>query len=397
MELERNYFRDMKAYLKDTLGVKAPIVATADHSHSGSSYPLLASTSLLDIVDGHTYWQHPGPRGIPNTPMVNDPFNSTVVELSRTAFADKPYTVSEVNHPYPNEWASEGIPILASYASFQDWDAVFWYTFEPKVSSEWKPYVADPFDISHDPVKMPQLAAGALIFLRADVSAARKTVERSISEEQLFESARLPASERPYFTPGFPLSIPLQHGSRIRSLDRETTARFPAVNGNPIVSDTGELAWYLSPHRKGLVTLNGARSQALIGYINEDHKRLNNLGAAVSNHFCSIVLNSVDFQPISKSTRLLLTTGARVVNTDLKWNENRTALAAWGGSPTMIEPVIGKVVLRNLDKAIEVRVRALDGAGRPIDKPVLTKRTPNGWEIEIGEPASTWYEVTVKR
>jgi hypothetical protein len=397
MELESNYFRDMKAYLKDSLGVKAPIVATADHSHSGSSYPLLASTSLLDIVDGHTYWQHPGPRGIPNTPMVNDPFNSTVVELSRTAFADKPYTVSEVNHPYPNEWASEGIPILAAYAGFQDWDAVFWYTFEPKMSSEWKPYVADPFDISHDPVKMPQLAAGALIFLRADVSAARKTIERSLSEEQLYESARLPASERPYFTPGFPLAIPLQHGSRIRSLDREATTRFPVVNTNPIVSDTGELAWYLSAHRKGLVTLDGARSQALIGYINEEHKSLKNLRAAVSNNFCSIVLNSVDSRPISTSTRMLLTAGARVVNTDLKWNENRTALAAWGGSPTMIEPVTGKVVLRNLDKAVEVRVRVLDGAGRPIDQPVLAKQTQDGWEIEIGNPASTWYEVTVKR
>src|SRR5262249_43097352 len=59
MEMERRYFHDMQSYLKDTLKVKAPLVATADHSHSGSSYPLLASTSLLDIVDGHTYWQHP--------------------------------------------------------------------------------------------------------------------------------------------------------------------------------------------------------------------------------------------------------------------------------------------------------------------------------------------------
>jgi hypothetical protein len=169
------------------------------------------------------------------------------------------------------------------------------------------------------------------------------------------------------------------------------------VKANPIVSDTGELAWYLSPNMKGLVTLESARSHALIGYINEDHKNLKNLRAAVSNQFCSIVLTSVDSRPISKSTRMLLTAGARVVNTDLKWNENRTALAAWGGSPTMIEPVMGRVVLRNLEKAVEVRVRVLDGAGSPIDKPILAKRTQDGWEIEIGEPASTWYEVTVRR
>ena len=78
---------------------------------------MLYATSLLDIVDGHTYWQHPGNRAKQNTPMVDDPVNSTAVELARTAFAGKPYTVSEVNHPFPNEYAAEGIPILAAYSA----------------------------------------------------------------------------------------------------------------------------------------------------------------------------------------------------------------------------------------------------------------------------------------
>jgi hypothetical protein len=396
MEMESNYFRDMKAYLKTTLGVKSPIVGTADHAHSGSSYPLLASTSMMDIVDGHTYWQHPGPRGIPNTPMVNDPFNSTVVELSRTAFAGKPYTVSEVNHPYPNEWASEGIPILAAYAGFHDWDGIFWYTFEPKLSPEWKPYVGDPFDISLNPVKMPQLAAGALIFLRRDVSEARETVERSYSREQVYDSLRLPRSERPYFTPGFPPSIPLRHGSRISSLDGKPTGTFTAVNANPIVSDTRELTWHLSSDKKGLVTLETGRSQALIGFVNEHRKSLRNLAIEVSNDFCSIVLTSLDSRPLSRSRRMLLTAGARVVNTGMIWNEDRSALTNWGGSPTLIEPVSGRLILRNLENAAEVRVVALDGSGRQIGDPIIAKRTRDGWEIEIGEPATTWYEVMVR-
>jgi hypothetical protein len=118
----------------------------------------------------------PGSRnqyvGVGNVPMVNDPTHSTVVQLSRTAVAGKPYTVSETNHPFPNEYASEGIPILAAYAGLQDWDMVVMYTFEPKKDPAWKPYVGDPFDISHDPVRMTEMAAGALIFLRGDVKAA---------------------------------------------------------------------------------------------------------------------------------------------------------------------------------------------------------------------------------
>ncbi|WP_457826658.1 hypothetical protein, partial [Staphylococcus aureus] len=81
-------------YLKNDLGVKALIVGTSDHNHYNSGYPLLASTSVCDVIDGHVYWQHPNyvrdPKGrqqgftIPNTPMVDDPANSTVVQLSRS-------------------------------------------------------------------------------------------------------------------------------------------------------------------------------------------------------------------------------------------------------------------------------------------------------------------------
>jgi hypothetical protein len=108
VETEDRFFQDMYRYLKDELGVKAPIVGTADHGHSSSAYPLLTSLAKLDIVDGHVYWQHPGTREA-KAPMVNDPLRSTVVQLSRTAVAGKPYTVSETNHPFPNDYASDGL------------------------------------------------------------------------------------------------------------------------------------------------------------------------------------------------------------------------------------------------------------------------------------------------
>src|SRR5262249_14002645 len=87
METESRFYEDMSGYLKKELGVKAPITGTADHSHSSSPYPMLASLSKLDVLDGHVYWQHPGSPPPVNTPMVNDPLHSTVVQLSRTAFA----------------------------------------------------------------------------------------------------------------------------------------------------------------------------------------------------------------------------------------------------------------------------------------------------------------------
>jgi len=239
MELEQNYFGRMYRYLKNELGVKSLIVGTSDHNHSRSGYPLLASTSKLDVVDGHVYWQHPhylrdpktGRRAfsIPNTPMVNEPLNSTVVQLSRSAVAGKPYTVSETNHPFPNEYACEGIGVLAAYSAFHDWDGIFFYTFEHKDPEEWSPKMPAHFEIRPDPVKMTNLAVCALMFLRGDVRPALETVPRSYSMKQVRESIRLPYSERPYFTPGFNLSLPLRHTTRITGFD-EQTGQYPKVS-----------------------------------------------------------------------------------------------------------------------------------------------------------------------
>ena len=386
LETENNFYQGMSDYLKKTIGIKSLIVASNDHGHSSSSYPMLLSHSRMDLVDGHVYWEHPGSREM-NTPMVNDPLHSTIVQLSRTAIAGKPYTVSETNHPFPNDYASEGIPIIAAYGSLQDWDGIVMYTFEPKLAADWKLYIGDPFDISLDPVRMTEMATGALMFLRGDVRPGRETVVRSYSREQVLESRRLPASEQPYFTPGFPLSLPLRHAVRIGSLEGEPTAAF-ADEGT--ISDTKELAW-----RTGLVTVETDRTQALIGFVKS--QGLRNFSADITTNFAALVLSSMDGKPLSQSGKMLLTAGSRVANTGMKWNDARTRVAAQGESPSLIEPVSGTIVFRSLEEAKAVTVRALDGSGHSTGAPIIARKTAAGWATAIGDPATTWYLIDVKR
>jgi hypothetical protein len=396
-DLESGFFQDMSAYLRQTLGVKCPLIATADHSHAGSGYGLEQDAQQLDIMDGHTYWQHPGDRLYRHAPMVNDPFNSTVAELSRTAMAGKPYTVSEVNNPFPNQFACEGIPILAAYGGFLDWDGIIWYTFEPKRRPDWKPVLSEAFDMSLDPVKMTQMAAGALLFLRGDLERAKKTVTRSYTWEEVADSRLLPGANRPYFTPGFPMSVPLLHGSRIASLDGKPTASIKANLASPYQSDTGELLWRVNANATGLVTIDSPRSQGLVGYVKANGKSVSNLSADVSNDFCAIVLNSLDTRPISQTSRLLLTTGSRVENTGLVWNAGKSRTAEGGTSPTLIEPVTGTITFRDLARAARVSAKALDGSGHPIGGPIIATRNGTKWEIAVGQIVTPWYEVTVER
>lgn len=400
-DVQRSYFVQMQTYLRQTLGVRSLILDTADHSHSESGYPILMATSDSEVVDGHTYWQHPE-MYVHKSPMVDDPFNSTVVELSRSAILNKPYTVSEVNNPFPSEYDSEGIPILAAYGALQDWDAILWYTFEPKLDKDWAPYVGDPFDISQHPVKMPELAAGALMFVRGDVRTARAVVARTYTGQQVFDSMLLPASDRPYFTPGFPLQLPLEEEMRIGSFDGPETQRFSAgASADPIRSDTGELAWYHSGPQTGLVTVDTARTQVLIGFLNAhssaESKADTNLAAEVENAFCMIQISSLDNRPIARSTRMLLVTGGPVENSGERWNAVGTAVTNWGGSPTRIEPVRGTLILRHLDGARAVQIEAMDGAGQPIGSSVSAVRKGDEWRVPLGKTVTTWYVVTVRR
>jgi len=407
IELERDYFQKMYRYLKEELGLRSLVVGTSDHNHGKTGYPLLTSTSQMDVVDGHVYWQHPSysvdPKtkrrtfSIKNTPMVNAPSNSTVVQLSRSAVAGKPYTVSETNHPFPNEYACEGIPILAAYSAFQDWDGIFLYTFEHKEPGEWKASQPGHFEIRPDPVRMTNLAASALMFLRGDVRSAITTIPRSYSIEQVREGIRSPYSEGPCFTPGFSPSIPLLHATRIIGFDKESGAYPKVTQDSPVVSDTNELAWYYSAQIKGLVTVETERTQALIGFVKDHDKTLKNLSAAVENDFCTILLTSLDSQPISSSRRLLLVATARSANTGMIWNEKRTSLSDWGAAPTVIEPVKGKVFLRNLEPLQQIEMIPLDGAGKALENPVGALGVKGDFALQIGQPATVWYLVRIQR
>ncbi len=184
---------------------------------------------------------------------------------------------------------------------------------------------------------------------------------------------------------------------RIRSLDGAPTERLTATESDPIVSDTHELAWYASAGKNGLVTVDTDRTEALVGFLRANNKALHNLAADITNNFATIVLSSLDGQPLARSSKMLLTTGSRVANTAMKWNEAHTRVVEQGCSPSLIEPVAGKVTLRNIEKAADVRVDALDGAGKPIGEPIEAKETADGWVFPVGAPVTTWYVVSVRR
>jgi hypothetical protein len=208
----------------------------------------------------------------------------------------------------------------------------------------------------------------------------------------------LPMTDRPYFTPGFPLALPLEHEVRISSLDGAPTQSFSDQPlANPIVSDTHQLAWYTSPQNTGLVIVDAPRTQALIGFVRANDKSDSNLSAQVENTFCSILLSSLDNKPIADASKMLLIAGGRVANTGQQWNVVGTAVTSWGTAPTLIDQVRGTLTLRNLKGARAVLLQPIDGAGQPEGAALPATRKGEDWILQLGEPVTTWYEITVQR
>jgi hypothetical protein len=169
----------MRQFLKDTLGVKAPVVGTI----VATSTPNLMAD--MDVVDTHAYWEHPHFPGKPwdrnnwfvkNISMVDHPDNATVTRIAFQRVTGKPHLCTEYNHPAPNTHAGEGPLFVAAMGALQDWDGIFLYTYSHEEGKTKAGRIPDFFDIGQHPTIMANVPVASLMFRRGDVAAAKQVL-----------------------------------------------------------------------------------------------------------------------------------------------------------------------------------------------------------------------------
>jgi hypothetical protein len=410
-ETEMAYYKQMYDLLKKDLGVRALVEGT-NHNYG---LPCLWAESSLDLVDCHAYWQHPSfPRQpwsrtdwtIGNSAMLDDPQRNTITALSRSSFEGKPFTVSEYNHPFPNEYACESPLLMAAYAALQDWDAVYFYTFahrwrENELSGN---EVTGYFDVCNQVSQMVQMPTASLVFRRADVQPAKRLVGITYDEKRVFDSLREQSRES-LFRLERPLSplLPLVHRFRVAKYDADRTTRvedlgFVEPKGKA-VSDTGELVWDAIVRGSSCLTIDTPLTRAAVGWIGG--KKIETTGARfeATTPFCAVSAISLDGKPLGKSGKVLVVAVARCANTDMKWNEKRNSVGGdWGKPPILIEPVEGRVILKRDAGAPALSLVALDSRGAPAGQALAATVENGSVAIPIGsEPATAWYALTARR
>ncbi|MBM4080097.1 MAG: hypothetical protein FJ278_10395, partial [Planctomycetes bacterium] len=418
-DVERDYFADMRRFLKQEMGVKALVTGTIGYGLAGGKIQ-----AEMDFVDGHSYWEHPHfPRKpwdstdwtIPNTAMVNSPSGGTLPRLAMHRVAGKPFTVTEYNHPAPNDYQTEAFLLVAAYGALQDWDGIFSFTYHSGAGKWDRDLVSSYFDVDSNPVKMAHMPACAALFLRGDVQPARQRTVLELDHDAVMRNASrrvrdIGSAFRERGThPTAALQRRLALAFRETRFLRENGFLAPPTPSPPIGSDTGELVWDAGNPKAGLVTVRTAHAVVAVGYVGgkklelgavtlempaKAEKPVPMVGTGFWGGFAAISVVAMDGQPLSESNRILVTATGRTENPGMVWNETRTSVSnQWGAGPVHVEGIPAKLAIAT--KQV-LRAFGLDVRGaRKADLPV--QRSADGCSVGIGpEHATLWYELATE-
>lgn len=388
-EIERRFFAEMHRFLREEIGVRAPITG------SQADWQALSAFQPLDLVDAHAYWEHPSfPRRswdmrdwlIGNTPMVRRPGGDALTRLAWYRIFGKPYTVSEYNHPAPSDYQAECVPLLCAFAALQDWDGVYIYSYQHGTGGWAGDRIQSFFDINGNPTKIALLATGAMLLRRGDVSAAKEEVN-ALKTPRPTRGVALGHRAGTELPEESPMSAEL------------AVASLPRGEGTSFESDTGQVRWDASDPSRARFLVDAPRARVAVGFIADDEVRLGGLTletGSASRGFGVVALVSIDGEPLERAERMLLTTLANAENTGMVWNEARTSVSdRWGSSPPLVEIVPVKATLKR-DAASSAggwKAFALDPSGAR-RAPVDVRAGPGVIELRATPAERTvWYEI----
>lgn len=403
LELERAYWQEMYDFLKRDLGVLSLVTGTQ------ITYSPYFTQTMMDYVDAHSYWQHPAFPGNPwdprnwfvrNVSMVADP-PGTLGRLIPHRIEGKPYTVSEYNHPAPNQYGGEAFILLGAYAAFQDWDAI--YSFNYSSRDEWESNkVNGYFEVKSHPAQLVSFPFAAAVIRRSDVAVARELLAPTASVDDALEQAAAKKTSVDAIAAGVTSADLLQHRVALRWGEKSQPVQSQAAaDSRRFEADTGELVWNASGQGQEVVLVRAPRAKALTGFC---CGRKYDLGHGVrmevgenSLGWAAITLVQLKGDQIGGAGDLLITAAGAYRNQGWGWQDlgqNRITLGPnWGAGPVEMEGITARLVL---PVAVpRLTVRALDEKGQPRHS-VVVRQAEECSMVEIGPQYKTlWYHVSV--
>lgn len=343
--IQKNYLESMRSYLRDTCGIKVPI---SGHNAFRGIQDGYASQNM-DFYDDHKYWdENDGklPIKIKNTPMVKDDRLSSISEgFSGIPMQGKPLTISEFNHPAPNIYQVEMVPILATYGSFHNAAALMFHSYnaEQGLLTWSSDFINNPFFLDRNNAVMSLFPSAAFAYRNFLLDPLPVTTI-DYSKKFVFGASKYDINKNGdsiCFTP-YDKKLQLTRSIRTKNWNASaysssSTLPVPAPNTALLnTSDGTFVSKYGYPNPK-FVCATGYLHKPY--YINASPLYINsNIHSDISkdpNLFGSLTvvpLNKNNTIYYSDSTLVTISCGQQ--NTGMIWTGNQT-LTNWGSAPTI--------------------------------------------------------------
>jgi hypothetical protein len=334
--------------------------------------------------------------------------------FSRARIAGRPVVAGEWNYCFPNDYRCEGLPTMAAYASYQDWDALLFYCATGSFDGgNWERFRKTPCILVHsqqtDPATWGLSPLCSLLFRRGDVAPARKLVTLRYGPDALWENhsvlSRLPflpalarvetrlLAENPARAE-WPMNLSGEASGEELYLDALKQLGNTRSSRQVVVSDTGRIRRHVAEE---VLLIDTPRTQIATGFVHRlpdmaDH--LADLGIESATRFATIGLTSLDGRPIAGASRLLLVAVADARNADTRCEGNR--FESMGRGEVLAEPVTATLALR-IARGATLAVYALEPlTGRRRERLKTRMRGDRLTFALNGHFRTIYYEICVK-
>ncbi|MDO4628978.1 MAG: cellulase family glycosylhydrolase [Planctomycetia bacterium] len=406
-DTEIAYWDTMYNYLKKDLNVQSLVYGTQ------LGYSAEHVQARMDMIDIHGYWQHPTggwislyatePWWSGNTSMVNSLGN--IFHIGSRRVTGMPYTISEYNHPYPNQYGAEAQPMLAIFGRLQNWSGIFQYTYNHYVDS-WEPQ-ANPwcfFDVIARTEALAHFPACGAAFIRGDIASAKDSIILQADMED-YRQNRMRRHQISHQTPldlRYLIMKQVSLNVNGEGLTREELP--PVLDGQKVLtSETGEVTWNREIPGKAYLNANSPNTKFFTGFpegrtidwgaltLTVGKTRLNWATVSLTSRFG----NGFDGKN-GAVTALLAATGncGNAGRTMKQMGPYGITLPDRGHAPVMAEGIPAKLTLAANAEKVHVYALAPNGDRKA---EVSVRATENGCEFEIGpEYKTVWYELSVE-
>ena len=399
LKLQKDYYDEMHDFLSNELGVRVPI--TGSNALGGAFEPFTHQD--LDYIDDHAYWDHPQFPNQPwspwdwyinnNSMLMTDYLGYVPGIFGGLQMQHKPLTISELNHPQPNIYQAEMVPILAGYGAFHGADGFMFFEYNGGDPAHWDIDVQNNyFSLHRNTPVMALFPIFSYAFRKGLIQEDPNPTLIDYSEEYLYNTPQQDDGYRwmKYFP--YDNHLALTSAIKISSFDAvQEDIPTATVANPPFTTHTDEITFF--PQRQ-LLRLESPQLACVAGQL-EQAPAISGIDMQIvqAEAHGVIVWASLTGEPLVNAQRSLITFVSRFQNQGMTWDGTTTVHNNWGESPTEVQALDISVLLHI--EADSIRLFPLDPTGQEGEGVVLLPQSQDWFLIDLDQSTlqSLWFGI----